>query len=186
MRRFRWPAAVAPAACCQRLDMHHTQHGEQAVQQGPRASASLAFEGGSTAQAALRRSQLGCTPCCRCREILRNSPTALRFLKAAMNAAEDGQAGIQEMGGCATSLFYQSEEGNEVSPARQLCLLGLCCLPMQACQVYNFPSRTLPAILAAVRADVCNLASGERPRPNSHTVGGLSVTHHELGSSAQR
>eukprot|EP00891_Asterochloris_glomerata_P005664 jgi/Astpho2/5664/Aster-02909 len=48
-----------------------------------------------------------------CREILRNSPTALRFLKAAMNAAEDGQAGIQEMGGCATSLFYQSEEGNE-------------------------------------------------------------------------
>ena len=29
-----------------------------------------------------------------CREIARNSPTALRFLKAAMNAAEDGQAGI--------------------------------------------------------------------------------------------
>lgn len=31
----------------------------------------------------------------RCREMLRNSPTALRVLKAAMNAAEDGQAGIQ-------------------------------------------------------------------------------------------
>lgn len=29
-----------------------------------------------------------------CREILSNSPSALRFLKAAMNAAEDGQAGI--------------------------------------------------------------------------------------------
>jgi 1,4-dihydroxy-2-naphthoyl-CoA synthase len=32
---------------------------------------------------------------CRCREIMRNSPTALRVLKAALNAAEDGQAGIQ-------------------------------------------------------------------------------------------
>ena len=49
----------------------------------------------------------------RCREILQNSPTAIRFLKAAMNAAEDGQAGIQEMGGAATLLFYQSKEGEE-------------------------------------------------------------------------
>ncbi|PNH09997.1 1,4-Dihydroxy-2-naphthoyl-CoA synthase, peroxisomal [Tetrabaena socialis] len=49
-----------------------------------------------------------------CREMLRNSPTALRILKAALNAAEDGQAGIQELGGNATLLFYQSEEGNEV------------------------------------------------------------------------
>ncbi|CAL8468079.1 g7618 [Coccomyxa elongata] len=48
-----------------------------------------------------------------CREILRNSPTALRVLKAALNAAEDGQAGIQELGGNATLLFYQTEEGNE-------------------------------------------------------------------------
>ena len=31
----------------------------------------------------------------RCREIMRNSPTALRILKAALNATEDGQAGIQ-------------------------------------------------------------------------------------------
>jgi hypothetical protein len=31
----------------------------------------------------------------RCREMLRNSPTALRVLKSALNAAEDGQAGIQ-------------------------------------------------------------------------------------------
>lgn len=48
-----------------------------------------------------------------CREILRNSPTAIRLIKAAMNAAEDGQAGIQQLGGDATMLFYQSEEGNE-------------------------------------------------------------------------
>ncbi len=48
-----------------------------------------------------------------CREMLRNSPTALRLIKAALNAAEDGQAGIQQLGGDATMLFYQSEEGNE-------------------------------------------------------------------------
>lgn len=48
-----------------------------------------------------------------CREMMRNSPTALRVLKAAMNAADDGHAGIQELGGNATMLFYQSEEGNE-------------------------------------------------------------------------
>jgi len=48
-----------------------------------------------------------------CREILRNSPTALRLLKSALNAAEDGHAGIQQLGGDATMLFYQSEEGNE-------------------------------------------------------------------------
>lgn len=52
---------------------------------------------------------------CRCREMLRNSPMALRVLKSALNAAEDGQAGIQQLGGDATLLFYQSEEGNEVS-----------------------------------------------------------------------
>ncbi|KAK9826475.1 hypothetical protein WJX81_002912 [Elliptochloris bilobata] len=48
-----------------------------------------------------------------CREMLRNSPTALRVLKAALNAAEDGQAGLQELGGNATLLFYQTPEGNE-------------------------------------------------------------------------
>lgn len=48
-----------------------------------------------------------------CREMLRNSPTALRVLKSALNAAEDGQAGIHQLGGDATMLFYQSEEGNE-------------------------------------------------------------------------
>lgn len=38
---------------------------------------------------------------------------ALRVLKAAMNAVEDGQAGIQELGKNATLLFYQSQEGEE-------------------------------------------------------------------------
>ena len=48
-----------------------------------------------------------------CREMLRNSPTALRICKAALNAVEDGQAGLQELGGAATMLFYQSPEGME-------------------------------------------------------------------------
>eukprot|EP00803_Ostreobium_quekettii_P011063 evm.model.scf_76.15 EVM.evm.TU.scf_76.15 scf_76:108868-112908(+) len=48
-----------------------------------------------------------------CREILRNSPTAIRVLKAALNATEDGQSGLWELGHNATLLFYQSEEGNE-------------------------------------------------------------------------
>jgi naphthoate synthase len=47
------------------------------------------------------------------REMLVNSPTALRFLKAALNADCDGQAGLQELAGSATLLFYQSEEGQE-------------------------------------------------------------------------
>lgn len=48
-----------------------------------------------------------------CREILRNSPTAIRFLKAALNADCDGQAGLQELAGSATLLFYQTEEAQE-------------------------------------------------------------------------
>ena len=47
------------------------------------------------------------------REMLANSPTALRFLKAALNADCDGQAGLQELAGNATLLFYLSEEGQE-------------------------------------------------------------------------
>ena len=47
--------------------------------------------------------------------MVRNSPTALRLLKTAMNAVEDGQAGLQMLGGDATMLFYNSEEGNEVN-----------------------------------------------------------------------
>lgn len=48
-----------------------------------------------------------------CREILCNSPIAIRCLKAALNADCDGQAGLQELAGNATMLFYMSEEGQE-------------------------------------------------------------------------
>lgn len=48
-----------------------------------------------------------------CREILANSPIAIRCLKAALNADCDGQAGLVELAGSATMLFYMSEEGQE-------------------------------------------------------------------------
>lgn len=48
-----------------------------------------------------------------CREILQNSPTAIRCMKAALNADCDGQAGLQELAGNATLLFYLTEEGRE-------------------------------------------------------------------------
>ncbi|MBI2897869.1 MAG: 1,4-dihydroxy-2-naphthoyl-CoA synthase [Deltaproteobacteria bacterium] len=48
-----------------------------------------------------------------CREILAQSPTAIRILKAALNADCDGQAGLQELAGNATLLFYMTEEGKE-------------------------------------------------------------------------
>jgi naphthoate synthase len=47
------------------------------------------------------------------REILANSPTAIRFIKAAFNADVDGQIGLQELAGHATRLFYMTEEGQE-------------------------------------------------------------------------
>ena len=48
-----------------------------------------------------------------CRDILRNSQMAIRCLKAALNADCDGQAGLQELAGNATLLFYMTEEGQE-------------------------------------------------------------------------
>ena len=48
-----------------------------------------------------------------CKEILANSPIAIRCLKAALNADCDGQAGIQELAGNATLLYYMTEEGKE-------------------------------------------------------------------------
>lgn len=48
-----------------------------------------------------------------CKEILMHSPIALRCLKAALNADCDGQAGLQELAGNATMLFYMTEEGQE-------------------------------------------------------------------------
>jgi len=48
-----------------------------------------------------------------CGEMLQHSPLALRCLKSAFNADCDGQAGLQELAGNATLLFYMSEEGKE-------------------------------------------------------------------------
>lgn len=48
-----------------------------------------------------------------CQQMLQHSPTALRLLKAGFNADTDGMAGIQELAGNATALFYMSEEGQE-------------------------------------------------------------------------
>ncbi|MEN1970292.1 1,4-dihydroxy-2-naphthoyl-CoA synthase [Lentibacillus sp. N15] len=48
-----------------------------------------------------------------CKEILEKSPTALRFLKASFNAATDGLAGLQQMGGDATLLYYTTDEAKE-------------------------------------------------------------------------
>ena len=48
-----------------------------------------------------------------CQEILALSPIALRMLKAGFNAADDGLAGIQQLAGDATMLFYMSEEAQE-------------------------------------------------------------------------
>lgn len=48
-----------------------------------------------------------------CREMLQMSPLALRCLKSAFNADLDGQAGIQELAGNATLLYYMSEEAKE-------------------------------------------------------------------------
>jgi len=48
-----------------------------------------------------------------CREMLEHSPLSLRLLKSAFNAALDGQAGIQELAGNATLLYYMSDEAQE-------------------------------------------------------------------------
>jgi naphthoate synthase len=48
-----------------------------------------------------------------CQEMLALSPMALRMLKCSFNAALDGQAGVQELAGNATLLFYMTEEAKE-------------------------------------------------------------------------
>ncbi len=48
-----------------------------------------------------------------CREMLALSPIALRMIKAGFNAAEDGLAGVQQLAGDATMLFYMTEEARE-------------------------------------------------------------------------
>ena len=47
------------------------------------------------------------------REMLELSPMSLRMLKASFNAADDGLAGVQQLAGDATLLFYMSEEAQE-------------------------------------------------------------------------
>ena len=47
------------------------------------------------------------------KQILEHSPLAIRLLKSAFNAELDGQAGIQELAGNATLLYYMSEEVQE-------------------------------------------------------------------------
>lgn len=48
-----------------------------------------------------------------CQEMLAKSPIALRFLKAAFNADTDGLAGLQQLAGDATMLYYMTEEAQE-------------------------------------------------------------------------
>ena len=48
-----------------------------------------------------------------CREMLGHSPLALRMIKASCNAADDGLAGIQQLAGDATLLYYMGEEAQE-------------------------------------------------------------------------
>src|SRR4249919_242053 len=48
-----------------------------------------------------------------CREMLTHSPLAMRMIKASCNAADDGLAGIQQLAGDATLLYYMSEEAQE-------------------------------------------------------------------------
>ncbi|WP_261673786.1 enoyl-CoA hydratase-related protein, partial [Oenococcus oeni] len=48
-----------------------------------------------------------------CDELLTKSPTALRFIKAAMNADTDGLAGLQQFAGDATMLYYTTDEAKE-------------------------------------------------------------------------
>ncbi len=53
------------------------------------------------------------------REILGNSPLAIRCLKSAFNADVDGQAGLQELAGNATLLYYMSDEAREFHQAQR-------------------------------------------------------------------
>jgi naphthoate synthase len=48
-----------------------------------------------------------------CHKMLQHSPLAMRMLKASFNAADDGLAGIQQLAGDATLLYYMSEEAQE-------------------------------------------------------------------------
>jgi naphthoate synthase len=53
------------------------------------------------------------------REILQNSPLAIRCLKSAFNADVDGQAGLQELAGNTTLLYYMTGEAKEFHRAQR-------------------------------------------------------------------
>ena len=57
--------------------------------------------------------QLEAEGVCWAREVMQHSPTAIRCLKAAFNAETDGLAGLQELAGNATHLFYRTDEAME-------------------------------------------------------------------------
>ncbi len=48
-----------------------------------------------------------------CKQMLEHSPIALRMIKSGLNAELDGQAGIQELSGNATMLYYYTDEAQE-------------------------------------------------------------------------
>jgi naphthoate synthase len=52
-------------------------------------------------------------------EILEKSPLAIRSLKSAFNAELDGEAGVQELAGNATLLYYMTEEAKEFHSAQR-------------------------------------------------------------------
>lgn len=52
-----------------------------------------------------------------CKKIMKHSPMAIRMIKAGLNAELDGQAGIQELAGNSTLLYYLTEESQEGSKA---------------------------------------------------------------------
>ena len=71
-----------------------------------------------------------------CREMLANSPLALRCLKAALNADCDGQAGLQELAGNATLLYYMTEEGREGKNAFLERLCSIKVLMLNSCKYF--------------------------------------------------
>jgi naphthoate synthase len=48
-----------------------------------------------------------------CKQMMKHSPLALRMIKVGLNAELDGQAGIQELAGNATMLYYMTDEAQE-------------------------------------------------------------------------
>ena len=117
-----------------------------------------------------------------CREMLAQSPTALRFLKAALNADCDGQAGLQELAGNATLLYYMTEEGREGKEAflekRTPDFSKFPRLPMSArpalgtwlaaARPRTLPAAVVPVVVGTARARARAAASrGARRSPRS-------------------